>query len=266
MARAPAELHLRLPSCTRHLSMRASGLHHLVKHENVSVQFVPTAHQEADILTKGLTAYAHELARQGLRLQIVTACNACMGFPDSSGMCTLSTSCSSLSLSSEYGSEHVLRTFHWYCLNPALQAFNVFSFRMCHIAYVPGRIRDCQVHQVNLKPFQTLQAKTLQSQYDQVDYKNLDQHHNPEPYIEIRLKQGAPLLQPHSTSQASIASDVKGSDGYSSGDRPVDLQVGSYGSCLSVLRSRLVCAMEGEFVSKGLSRWVRSSFSRVAAT
>ena len=28
------------------------------------MQFVPTAHQKADILTKGLTAYAHELARR----------------------------------------------------------------------------------------------------------------------------------------------------------------------------------------------------------
>ena len=34
------------------------------------MQFVPTAHQKADILTTGLTAYAHELARQGRRLQI----------------------------------------------------------------------------------------------------------------------------------------------------------------------------------------------------
>ena len=55
---------------TRHLSMRASWLHRLVQHENVSMQFVPTARQKADILTKGLTAYVHELARQGLRLQI----------------------------------------------------------------------------------------------------------------------------------------------------------------------------------------------------
>ena len=43
---------------------------HLVKHEGVSMQFVPMAHQKADILTKDLTAYAHEPARQGLRLQI----------------------------------------------------------------------------------------------------------------------------------------------------------------------------------------------------
>ena len=42
---------------TRHLSMKASWLHLLVQHENVSMQFVPTAHQKADILTKGLTAY-----------------------------------------------------------------------------------------------------------------------------------------------------------------------------------------------------------------
>ena len=55
---------------TRHLLMRASWLHHLVQHENVSMQFVPTTHQKADILTKGLTAYAHGLAREGLPLQI----------------------------------------------------------------------------------------------------------------------------------------------------------------------------------------------------
>ena len=57
-------------TCTRRLSMRASWLHHLVQHENVAMQFVPTAQQKADILTKSLTALAHELARQGVRLQI----------------------------------------------------------------------------------------------------------------------------------------------------------------------------------------------------
>ena len=50
--------------------MRASWLHHLAKHEKISMQFAPTAHQNAEFLTKGLTAYVHELARQGLRLQI----------------------------------------------------------------------------------------------------------------------------------------------------------------------------------------------------
>ena len=84
------------------------------------------------------------------------------------------------------------------------------------------------------------------------DYKRLDQLHNPEPYIEICLKQEAPLLQSYNTSQTSLACDVKGSERWTSGERPVDLyQVGSYGSCVSALRSRLVCAMEGDFVSKG---------------
>ena len=55
---------------TRHLSMRASWLHHLVQRENVSMQFVPTTYQKADILTKGLQAYSHELAREGLRLRL----------------------------------------------------------------------------------------------------------------------------------------------------------------------------------------------------
>ena len=55
---------------TRHLSMRASWLHHLFQRENVSMQFVPTTYQKADILTKGLQAYSHELAREGLRLRL----------------------------------------------------------------------------------------------------------------------------------------------------------------------------------------------------
>ena len=55
---------------TRHLSMRASWLHHLVQRENVSMQFVPTTYQKADILTKGLQAFTHELAREGLRLRL----------------------------------------------------------------------------------------------------------------------------------------------------------------------------------------------------
>ena len=46
--------------------------------------------------------------------------------------------------------------------------------------------------QIDVKPFQT-----LREQYRQVegDYKKLDQLHNPEPYIDICLKQDAPLLR-----------------------------------------------------------------------
>ena len=55
------------------------------------------------------------------------------------------------------------------------------------------------------------------------------------------------------TSQTQLAFDVKGSERCNeSGDRPVDLyQVGSYGSRLSALRSRLTCSMEGVFTNKG---------------
>ena len=87
--------------------------------------------------------------------------------------------------------------------------------------------------QFDLRPFLTLQA-----QYDNVewDYAPFDQHHNPEPYIEIRLKQDVPWLPAYSTSQQPIAYDVKGSEKFTQGDRPVDLyQVESYGSCLSAL-------------------------------
>ena len=57
---------------TRHLSMimRASWLHHLVQRENVSMHFVPTSYHQADTATKGLQAYCHELAREGLRLRL----------------------------------------------------------------------------------------------------------------------------------------------------------------------------------------------------
>ena len=81
---------------------------------------------------------------------------------------------------------------------------------------------------------------------------NGDHRHNPEPYIEIRLKQDVPLMAPHNTSQNAIAYNIKESEKFTKGERPVDLyQVGSCGSCLSALRSRLVCAVEGEFSSKG---------------
>ena len=60
--------------------------------------------------------------------------------------------------------------------------------------------------QIDVKPFQTLKEQYRQVEWD---YKKLDQLHNPEPYIEIRLKQDAPLLQSYATSQTSLACDVK---------------------------------------------------------
>ena len=56
--------------------------------------------------------------------------------------------------------------------------------------------------QLDVKPFQI-----LKEQYHQIewDYKRLDQLHNPEPYVEIGLKQDAPLLQSY-THQSTTAS------------------------------------------------------------
>ena len=107
-------------------------------------------------------------------------------------------------------------------------------------------------HQVDLKPFQT-----LQQQYNQVawDYKKLDQHHNSEPYIEICLKQDVPFFQPFNTSSQPRPSDVKLAERYAAGDRPVDLyQVGTCGSCLSLLRSRIAWPTQGNFIAKGAPR------------
>ena len=46
-------------------------------------------------------------------------------------------------------------------------------------------------HQVDLKPFQTLQQQHNQVEWD---YEKFDQHHNPESYIDICLKQGRSIF------------------------------------------------------------------------
>ena len=110
--------------------------------------------------------------------------------------------------------------------------------------------------QLDLKPFQT-----LREQYDQVewDYKQFDQHHNPEPYIEICLKQNAALLQSYNTSQTQLACNVKGAERWTDGECPVDLyQVGTFGSCLSSLRSRIVWPTQGNFIAKGAPRYYQA--------
>ena len=52
-----------------------------------------------------------------------------------------------------------------------------------------------------------------------------------------------------------IASDVRGSQAYTDGTEPASLcQMGSYVSALSALRSKMIVAMEGSFISKGAPR------------
>ena len=102
--------------------------------------------------------------------------------------------------------------------------------------------------------FTGLRRKTKSGDPHSVEwsYKKLDQLHNPEPYLEIGLKQDVPLLQSCNASQQQLACDVKGSERWTDGFTPVDLyQVGSYGSCLSAVRSRLLRPMERVFNSKG---------------
>ena len=106
--------------------------------------------------------------------------------------------------------------------------------------------------QLDVKPFQI-----LKDQYHQVewDYKKLDQLHNPEPYVEICLKQDALLLQSYNTSQTQLAFDVKGQN--------VGHQVIVQLSCISLAHMAHVSArcvpdlfvliqvIQGVFTSKG---------------
>ena len=109
---------------------------------------------------------------------------------------------------------------------------------------------------LDLKP-----SKRTQHQYEGLawDFKPLNPLHNQEPYIEIQLQSETLLMNPQSGSQASNACNVKGSSRYTDGQFPASLcQVGSYGSCLSALRSKMNFAMEGSFTSKELQGGVKT--------
>ena len=74
---------------------------------------------------------------------------------------------------------------------------------------------------------------------------------NTEDWVEICLQNEAPMFNPLATSSAPTASAVKGTEQYTDGTAGVDLyQVGLYGSALSCLRSKFICAMEGSYQSK----------------
>ena len=67
-----------------------------------------------------------------------------------------------------------------------------------------------------------------------------------EPSVEIQPKGDNLLMHPHTRSQAPIACNVnKDSGQYADGSSPASLyQAGSYGSYLSAIRSKMICAME----------------------
>ena len=85
----------------------ASWLHHLVQRENVSLQFVPTSYQKADILTQGLQAYSHKLAREGLQLRL------CNGLVECSSHAFISKKRHSMSIST-FASFGLYR-LHFHC-------------------------------------------------------------------------------------------------------------------------------------------------------
>ena len=115
----------------------------------------------------------------------------------------------------------------------------------------PKEFKIVYEDQIDPRPFQDLHR---QHYHDlEWDFKRFNAWQNPEPYLEIQLENEN--LHPHTKSQQSIANDVKGSNQFTDGSCPVSLyQVGSYGSCLSALRPKMSCAMEGNFQSKGAPR------------
>ena len=118
--------------------------------------------------------------------------------------------------------------------------------------------------QFDLKLFQTLQA-----QYDKVewDYAPFDQHHNPEPYLEIRLIQWSRMclcLQAHSASQQAIARNREIHPGRASS---WPLPSGE----LRLLLERtpiqtLFAQWKAKSPAREQSRWAQSNHSRLVAT
>ena len=105
---------------------------------------------------------------------------------------------------------------------------------------------------IDLKPI-----KQLRDSMEDVawEFKPKDALHNPEPYLELQFQAENLLMHPHTCAQGMIASDVRGSNAYMDACGPASLyQVGSYGSRLSALRSKVIVAMEGNFTSKDAPR------------
>ena len=71
--------------------------------------------------------------------------------------------------------------------------------------------------------------------------------HNPEPYLEIELMGDNLLMHPQTRSQAATACDVKG--------RATATPMGSSSLIVpSRIRGKMICVMEGNFMSKGAPR------------
>ena len=82
-----------------------------------------------------------------------------------------------------------------------------------------------------------------------------------EPHLEIRRKKDTPFFQPFQLDCKPRPSDVQLAERWIDGESPVDLyQVGTFGACLSSLRSRTIWPTLGNFIAKGAPRYWQASF------
>ena len=115
--------------------------------------------------------------------------------------------------------------------------------------------------QLDVKPFQI-----LKEQYHQVQwvFKKIIPASSPEfptlePHVEIRRKDDTLFFPPIQTNWRSIPSDLRPARICTDGDKPVDLyQRGTFGSCLSSIRTRALWPTQGNFIAKGAPRYYQS--------
>ena len=113
--------------------------------------------------------------------------------------------------------------------------------------------------QLDAKPFQI-----LQEQYHQVawDHKKVPQILPPNLHEAScgRRKNDTLFFQPNETNWRSIPLDVRPTNIWTDGDRPVDLyQRGAFGSCLFCIRARALWPTQGHFICTGAHRYYQAS-------
>ena len=119
--------------------------------------------------------------------------------------------------------------------------------------------------QIDVKPFQTLkeQFRQVEWQFQKIIQPLYPVKPTMEPHLEIRCKQETQVFQPFQLDYKPRPSDVRLAERWTNGESPVDLyQVGTFGTCLSSLRSRTIWPTQGNFIAKGAPRyWQVSLFS-----
>ena len=146
------------------------------------------------------------------------------------------------------------------CASAATSAQMNLAEVIQHLMAMAGISRETgyELRDMKLKVNVTEQSDTcawamLQEQDENIEVELVMRNDtvNTEDWVEICLQDEASLFNPLAASSAPTASPVKGTEQRTDGLIGVDLyQVGSYGSALSCLRSKSICAMEGLCQSK----------------